>query len=392
MNHVSPQRILPRFAWVIGLMLTAFMARLGAADAPGLRVSADGRWVLAGRPFRGVGVNYYDLFVRSLEASTAVPPEVGLAQLAEKGIPFARFSAGGYWPIHWGLYQTNRTEYFARLDRVVQAAERLRIGLIPSLFWHGPTIPDLVAEPHSAWGDPRSRTCDLMRQYTREVVLRYRASPAVWAWEFGNEHNLPADLPNAADHRPPVVPALGTPAIRTARDEITHEHMRTAVREFAREVRRHDPDRAILSGHAFPRPTAWHQQSERSWKRDSEEQWSAMLAGDNPDPVNTLSGRLYAESDSQVLPWAVTTARRLKKPLFVGEFGVPGDWGPENRRKWAALVDQLTREQVDLAALWVFDFEGQASDWSVTVTNARSGQLEAAAELNRKWQTRRAGE
>ena len=376
------------FAVGFGLLLTGASAGLEAADSLGLRVNSNGQFELAGRPFRGVGVNYYDLFVRSLESATAAPPEAGLAVLAEKGLPFARFSAGGYWPTNWALYQTNRTEYFTRLDRVVRAAERHRIGLIPSLFWHGPTIPDLVGEPNSAWGHPRSRTIEFMRQYTREVVERYRTSPSIWAWEFGNEHNLPADLPNAADHRPPVVPALGTPPVRTARDEITHEQMRTAVREFAREVRRYDPERVIFSGHAFPRPTAWHQQAELSWKRDSEEQWSSMLAADNPDPVNTLSGRFYAESDSQVLPWALATARRLKKPLFVGEFGVPGEFGSDNQKKWNAFVDQMTREQVDLAALWVFDFAGQAADWSVTLTNGRSGQLEAVAELNRKWRRR----
>lgn len=169
----------PGFVVGLGLLLTAALAGLEAADSLGLRVNSNGHFERSGRPFRGVGVNYYDLFVRCLESPTLAPPETGLATLAEKGIPFARFSAGAYWPVHWGLYQTNRTEYFIRLDRVVRAAERHRIGLIPSLFWHGPTIPDLVGEPVSAWGDARSRTVEFMRQYTREVVQRFRTSPAL---------------------------------------------------------------------------------------------------------------------------------------------------------------------------------------------------------------------
>jgi endo-1,4-beta-mannosidase len=39
-----------------------------------------------------------------------------------------------------------------------------------------------------------------MRAYVRDVVERYKDSPAVWGWEFGNEYNIPTDLP---DERPP---------------------------------------------------------------------------------------------------------------------------------------------------------------------------------------------
>ena len=95
-----------------------------------------------------------------------------------------------------------------------------------------------------------------MRRYTREVVTRYKNSPAIWAWEFGNEINLSADLPNAAEHRPQIVHQLGTPKERSARDDLSHKDIRLALEEFAREVRRHYSTRLILSGNAFPRPTA----------------------------------------------------------------------------------------------------------------------------------------
>ena len=42
---------------------------------------------------------------------------------------------------------------------------------------------------------------------------------------------------------------------------------------------------------------------------------------------------------------------------------------------------------MSLAALWVYDFEGQAADWNVTASNARKAQLDAIAALNRRWQT-----
>ncbi len=328
-------------------------------------------------PFRtpARGVNYYDLFVRQLKPGTEVGVPTRFAWLATNGVRFVRFSAGGYWPSEWGLYQTNRAEHWRRLDTVIRAAETNRIGLVPSLFWFLSTVPDLVGEPVSAWGDTNSQTIRFLRNYTREVVTRYRESPAIWMWELGNEYNLAADLPNASEHRPPVVPALGTPPVRSARDELTHSMIRTALREFALEVRRHDSIHPITSGHAFPRPSAWHQERERSWKADTEEQFASMLAADHPDPVNVISLRLYGEDDARRLEWAVRAARKIGKPVFVGEFGVPGPNVPANREKFDRWLNLIGSQQVALAALWVFDFNAQDREWNVTPENERAWQL-----------------
>ncbi len=321
------------------------------------------------------GVNYYDLFVRQLKPGTDVNMPTGFAWLATNGARFVRFSAGGYWPSEWGLYQTNKAEHWRRLDAVVRAAETNRIGLVPSLFWFLSTVPDLVGEPVSAWGDTNSLTIRFLRSYTREVVTRYRESPAIWMWELGNEYNLVADLPNASEHRPPVVPSLGTPRARSARDELTHAMIRTALREFALEVRRHDARHPITSGHAFPRPSAWHQERERSWKTDTEEQFESMLAADHPDPVNVISLRLYGEDDARRLEWAARAARKLGKPLFVGEFGVSGPDVPTNREKFDRWLKLIGSQEVALSALWVFDFAAQDREWNVTPENERSWQL-----------------
>lgn len=321
------------------------------------------------------GVNYYDLFVRQLRpgAEASVPPR--FHWLASNGVAFVRFSAGGYWPVEWGMYRTNRSEHFRRLDAIVRAAETNHIGLVPSLFWFWPTIPDLVGEPASALGDTNSQTIRFIREYTRAVVSRYESSPAIWMWELGNEYNLPADLPNAADHRPPIVPSFGTPRQRSAKDELTHAMVRTVLREFALEVRRHDQRRPITSGHAFPRPSAWHQQRERSWKADTEEQFATMLAADHPDPVNVISLRLYAEDDARRISWAIRAARKLRKPLFIGELGVPGGDTEANRKSFRRWLQLLEPADVALSALWVFDFPAQDGEWNVTPENERAWQL-----------------
>ena len=373
------------FRWIAAYLL--LVASAFPADFPGLSVTTAGELQLHGQPFRGIGVNGYDAFVRSLGSSPARDIEPAFRALATNGIPFVRFAACGYWPVDWALYRTNRTEYFTRLAAVVRVAEKHQLGLIPSLFWHQATVSDLVNEPLDQWGNPSSRTIEFMRGYTREVVTRFKDSPAIWAWEFGNEFNLPADLPNASEHRPPVHPTLGTAASRSPRDELTHEKMRIALAEFATEVRRHDSTRLILSGNAFPRPTAWHQMREKSWRKDSAGQWREMLLADNPSPIQSLSGRLYTTNDLAGLPWAVEASRASGRPLFIGEFGVPGALTPESSAQFRAWLDAIELHRVPLAALWVYDFDGQAADWNVTFDNARSALLRLVAERNSAWRT-----
>jgi hypothetical protein len=354
-------------------------------SASGLSVDDRGRLLLNGASFCGIGVNYYDVFTRTLGEGGHENYEAGFRELAARKIPFMRFSAGGYWPVEWGLYQTNRSEYFDRLDGVVRCAERNGVGLIPSLFWHVSTVPDLMGEPCSRWGETGSRTMAFMREYTREVVTRYAQSPAIWGWEFGNEYNLAADLPNAAEHRPAVVPDLGTPDARSAEDDLTHTAFRVALREFALEVRRHDPLRVIISGNAMPRASAWHQAREKSWTQDTPEQFAEVLAADNPSPVNMLSVRGYdlANDLGRIGP-AMSVAEVRGKPLFVGEFGVPGTGTASSREKFSGILKTLEDHRVPLAALWVFDYAGQSEDWSVTVTNDRSWQLEAIQQANQR--------
>jgi len=367
------------------LAFACWLSPLLPAAAIGLTVDERGELRFQGSPFRGIGVNYYDAFARTLGQNVRTNYDAGFQELAARKIPFARFSAGGYWPHDWALYQTNRAAYFARLDGVVKSAEQHGVGLIPSFFWSLSTVPDLVGEPCNRWGDTKSRTLAFMREYTQELVTRYASSPAIWGWEFGNEYNLAADLPNASEQRPPVAPDLGTPAQRTAEDELTHTAIRVALREFALEVRKHDAQRLIISGNAFPRLSAWHQAKEKSWQTDTPAQFAEMLGADNPTPINTLCVRGYdLATDLGRLGQAVEVAQATKKPLFVGEFGVPGHETGESKIKFAQILSAIETNHIPLAALWVFDFEDQAKDWSVNATNDRHWQLDLVQAANER--------
>ena len=353
----------------------------------------DGVLLQDGAPYRAIGANYFSLFSRRLQDPDDLSYREGLEQLSAAGIPFVRFMACGFWPVDWDLYRRDPETYFALLDEVVAAAEATGMGLIPSLFWYYPAVPDLVGESMDQLGNPRSASCAWIRRYTEEVVTRYRHSPAVWGWEMGNEYNLAVDLPNAASHRPPVWPRLGTAPQRTERDELTSEQMLVAFGEFARTVRRHDPHRILVTGNSIPRPSAYHNTAHRTWQRDTLEQFTQVLRRDNPDPFDTLSVHIYPEDDGQYPARAESVqelvaivqdlAVEAGKPLLIGEFG-PGRSGDpaRDRTEFEAMVQAVEESGAALAAFWVFDLPAQEATWNVTFENDRAFMIEVAAQAN----------
>ena len=169
--------------------------------------------------------------------------------------------------------------------------------------------------------------------------------------------------------------------------------------EFGREARRLDPRRPIISGNSRPRPAAWHNTHEASWKPDSRDQTREILRRDNPSPLDAISVHLYGGDDSakDLAAWATNRLdylRSLKsfaavkeRPLFVGEFGVKRESdGTTSRAKMEGLIADIESAQIDLATLWVFDLATQDKDWNVNFMNDRAWILELVAETNRRWQ------
>lgn len=379
-----------------GILLAATGGLCAAGEVSsrhGLGV-VDGVLSRHGTPYRGIGVNCFSLFSRSLRDPGDRSYEEGLRKLGDAGIPFARFMCCGFWPNDWAPYRADRADYFRRLDAVVRSAETHGVGLVPSLFWHTATVPDIVGEPIDQLGNPESKTIAFIRRYTAAVVRRYRDSPAIWGWEFGNEYNLGADLPNAAKHRPRVVPQRGTPAARTARDELTAAQMLTAFGAFAATVRQHDPYRFISTGNSRPRPSAWHNRTAGTWTPDSPAEFGRVLIADNPDPYDTISVHIYPRKGGYAGGYGDAAAfcramkeisRAVGKPVFVGEFGVPAKPGdPAGEKKaFAALLAAVEKGGIPLAALWVYDHAGQ-EEWNVTVDNDRAWMLQLIAAANRR--------
>jgi len=363
-----------------------------AAQPPGLTVT-DGKFLLSGKPVRAVGICYYDLFTRLAAKPENESSLTGLKELAGAGVPFVRFNAGGYYERDWKSYLIDKEAHFAAMDRVVKTAEEAGIGLIPSLFWTSSLC--MAAEEHKqAWGDPNSATIALMRDYITELAGRYKSSPAIWAWEFGNEWNLKIDLPNARDQRKPG---------EDERDDLKSSELATALGEFAKSVRAIDATRPLITGHSLPRPSAWHNSREKSWAADDRSQWEEILLRDAPPPFDTLGIHIYADAEPKAAcgRWTTGWADYLKnlrnvatennRALFIGEFGL-ADGGKfsrdEVRTRFREVLAAMQEAGVDLAAAWVFDLPAQSKDWSITFSNSRSYMLEDVIAANREWMKR----
>ena len=382
-----------RLHWILAVGLCGLPLGAAPRPAPGLSV-CDGVLMRDGRPYRGIGANYFSLLSRVLKDPADSSSRDQLVALSKAGIPFVRFMAGGFWPVEQKLYLDNREEFFRRFDLVVKSAEEHRIGLVPSLFWHLSTVSDLAGEPLDQLGNPASKSVAHVRRYAQDVVGRYKDSPAIWGWEFGNEYNLPCDLPNASQHRPPCWPRLGTPGERTERDELKFAALRVAFVEFAKAVREIDRSRFITSGNAMPRPSAHHNVTEKSWKTDTEEQFGDILRRDHPDPMDVVSVHQYQDKRGvyvggtktigDSIGLAVRHAAKARKPLFLGEFGAERQLGPREKQEavFQEFLDAIEKHRIPLAAFWVFDLPSQKDDWNVDFANDRAWIIERVAQAN----------
>ena len=360
----------------------------------GLHTEEDGEIRLAGEPFYGFGVNYFGAFAHYWYGDYDSQPFAdAFRKLKEYGVDFVRMPFGGYWTDYYEALERDPEKVLRYLDRVAEAAEEAQIGIIVSLFWHDTALPLHLGEHRSAMGDPDSATVRYALDYTALIVSRYASSPAVWAWEIGNEYNLDADLCDTVNWSW----LSGYPGEEpTGFDYFSSEEMISFYRQIAGKIREYDGWRMIETGNGEMRPfaRASAEASKRmnkkthswtvDWTKNTRPQFDEMNARMTPDPVGCVCFHLqhgtgdgsgqYAETMD---PWGKTVTQREYFTAYkeaadaAGKgcvFGEMGDFldmndAPDLEEHFRALIGDIRASGIQIALTWQFqDFTDAGND------------------------------
>lgn len=390
-------------------LVLALPVALHAEDAPkptfpepavqtsqGLHVETDGTLTLAGKPFYGMGLCFYDGFLRTIRNAKYSPYAPSLKKIAASKIPFIRVPFSGFWPNELKVYQTKPEQYFREMDLFVKTCEENKIGIIADLFWTKFSVSDVVGESVNQIGNPASKTMEYTRKYVRDVVGRYKDSPAIWGWEIGNEFNLAADLDKQGEPPlgyPYVLASKGTPAQRGPADRITSQDVEVYFTEVEKVIRGIDAYRMISNGTADFRANQYHLRAHRTWTNDSEDELKAIMDVFSPRTVSVISVHVTLDKDKdgmsqkrfnrvveieELLGIYVKLAKQSNKVLYMGEFH--GDTDANFIRK----VDAIKASGMQLSSLWNF---GDAASEKTKSFSDDSFMFTRTAEANQHYRS-----
>lgn len=305
----------------------------------------DGRFHLDGEPFAEISFNKFDLLWQlydQLVAGNALneanpmvrAQDKALRELHEMGFRSIRFFALPWGPRGPESYADpeKRKLLFTALDKALELCDRHDIRVVWSLGAGAFTNTKLV--PGKGWvhgkehkreliANPESRGRKLLYRYIDETVARYRHRKAVLMWEISNEVTLSADIGDK-NH------------VYNGERMPTLKEVAVFFDEVAQRIKSADPLRLVNSGGSHMRECQWNLYQRQGWRKDTlEEQFqcfhllyakSAIDVIDVHSYPNHKAGYVIADGDGgdAILDnrsW-MTIARRIRKPLMIGELGL----------------------------------------------------------------------
>jgi len=383
------------------LLIVGMLFSIPALSEP-LTVT-NGRFTKDGKPFYGVGVNYFDGFTRYAANKNDKTWKTGLATLHQYQVPFIRVNTFGFWSDEIAAqYLNNKQEFYNRLDEFMGEAEKQNIGVVLDLFFNLSAFTDLNGDLYGDLSNDGSKTRKLMREITIEIVNRYKSHPALWGWEFANETNQVMDLPPTPPtdnykYLPPRNAANSPP--RTAKEDFGTKAILRTMTEFSQIVRQLDPRTPIFSGNGMSMKYSYHLWQLHDWDADTPDQFGLVVSRDNPGRINTFTLHLYPNQEnlyfngtsnySRILATTMARSEVDNKPFFLGEFGVnEDDTAYDVPSKFYEITSAIMSNHVPLSALWVFDkaVEGNNEKFNVSAT-VRTYQLERIQKMNQDMQS-----
>ena len=239
--------------------------------------------------------------------------------------------------------------------------------------------------------DPKSDSRKFIADYVKTVVGRYKESPAIWMWEFGNELNLALDLPNRRELMEGYDPIIevGMKLFRDERDFWTTEVVSPLIAEFARLCKEFDIyGRMVTSGNSEPRPTQYLQRVLDVWpdRPDTRAEMAKTLEWHNPAPIECVSVHCYGDFGRfeggrdypELFEAFLEESAKIGKTLFIGEFN---GLNIEHAKR---TVDAIVEKRVPLSCTWAVG----AVEWTLDKDPAIRDELlayiqKANAELEK---------
>jgi hypothetical protein len=348
-------------------------ARLTRNDVLSIR---DDRFYLDGRPFAEISFNKFDLFWRLYDqlsaghSLTATNPMVRAQDKALRDLHELGFKTIRIFALPWGpegpesyADPDKRKRLYAALDKTLELCDAHDIRVVWSLS--AGSFTDTKLDPAKGWlygeeqerelvSNSQSRSRQLLYRYLDETVARYRQRKAVLMWEISNEVTLQADIGDANR----VYNGERMPSLK----DVAH-----FFDDVARRIKSVDPLRLVNSGGSNMRESQWHLYEGAGWKKDTfEEQFKcfellyATSAVDVIDihsyPDNRPGYAILNEAGQEM--WLddkgyMTIARRLGKPLMIGELGLHAI-AKTDRKVWDETPDYFeSYDDLKAAKPWV---------------------------------------
>ena len=317
----------------------------------GLHAEADGTITLNGEPFYAYGTNWHGAFWRLLSNDLDLDYSKEFEALSE-AFPLFRTMAGVFYEKDQWMSVYDQEATFAAMDRLVAYCEKYHVGLIMSLMWNYWCFYDFAGEDASkCLGDPNAEGTKITLDYVKEMVSRYKDSPAVFGWEVGNEGTLHADI------RP---------------DAPTSQQFKDYYALIGEKIREIDPYRLIDTGDGCPRPYSYSLRNGDGWSyTDTEDMVKDTYTYVGVAPLNCISLHPYGNPDADRIVSLVKYAKDMNLAVMATEFGADGtDYSEtksgesyeKEKTAWNYMTDKLLESGVQIALQWDFARVAELND------------------------------
>ncbi len=313
------------------------------------------------------------------------------------GAWFVRLSATGFDPVLPGqrgdldLWRSDPGAYWARIDELMSALDRHSLQGVFSLIWNpeqfpamtGETVRDLVANANS-------KSYALVVRYVNEYVRRYKDRHTVLFYELTNELNLGADLDLLGRCQ-----KIQNKAACVTVGNYTTDEMIAFCRRLAMVIHNADHKVKISSGFSLPRRAAEHMRAHAEWitgntdfTPDSPDQFEKNLREIHtmvdiigvhiyPDPDGGENTRFGATDPRSIvtLEASIRAARKLNKPLYVGEFGDAEKDDSDDSSFTMRMMNKIAELRPEFSSPWVWELY-QASPYRTHDTHESDYSME----------------